>query len=396
VTRLTKRSVDAAKPGAKIGYVWDGEIRGLCLRVMPSGIKSFCLLYRNEFGRQRWLTIGRYGEITPDEARAKAIELRGMVAKREDPQQEKIDRRKSISLGELLDRYEREYLEVHNRASTATEFKRLLRNHVRPLLGSRKAKDISAADILELVGKMRETPRSANLARAILSKVFNLAEEWGLRPKGSNPCDGVKKYEEKAHDRTLSAKELAALGAALDAAGTSELPACLDAIRLLTLSGCRLSEVTGLRRDQVEIDKSLLRLPKTKTKPRAHVLGRPAVALLKRVLTLHDSDWVFPEPSGEAGLSKSRIEKCWQRIRKSAGIEDVRIHDLRHHVGTVAGRIAPNAFLVRDKLGHASTGMTGRYVHAETSPLEDLSTKVENEIGAALGLGKVVPLKGDR
>lgn len=391
--RLTKRVVDSTLSGQKPVLVADGEIRGFCLRVLPSGIKSFCLVYRNKYGRQRWLTIGRYGEMTPDQARDLAIVLRGRIALGEDPVDDKTATRDSISLDELLDRYEKDHLEVHNRAVTATENKRILRNHVRPALGARKVKDIGTADIAELVTRLRSKPRTANLARAILSKVFNLAELWGLRLRASNPCEGVPKYPEKAHDRTLTIAEQEAFGAALKAAEGEELPACLDAIRLLALSGCRLGEVMGLKRSQVDHAGMVLRLEVTKTKPRLHPLGNTAMALLKGVLASHDSEWVFPNPDGLAPLAKWRLEKCWQRVRAQAGLSDVRLHDLRHNVGSVSGKHAANAFLVRDKLGHSTTSMTGRYVHPDASPLTALSNAVELEIGGAMGLGKVVSFK---
>ena len=385
-SKLTKEIVESTPALEKPVYVWDAETKGFFLRVLPSGLKSFGLFYRNKFNRQRWHKIGRYPDWSVDRARREARSVRVLVDQGGDPSRVRDLDRNADTVDQLLDRYDREHLSRRNRESTAREFRRLMQNHIRPALGNLAVKDVSGSDVADLLHQMRDISRSANIVRTILSKVFNLAEQWGLRDRRTNPCFGLPRYEEVARNRLVSAPEMKRIGVALDAAEATMLPASLNAIRFLALSGCRLSEVLNLRRAQVDAVGQFLRLEQTKTRPRLHPLGSLAVAFLEDVMASHESEWVFPSQTGESPVGKSRVELTWRKLREAAGVPDVRLHDLRHTVGTVSARHAPNAFLVRDKLGHATTAMTNRYVHADMDPLAELSDKVESEIGNAFGI----------
>jgi integrase len=253
-------------------------------------------------------------------------------------------------------------------------------------------------------------PRQANLILAVCSKAFSLAELWGMRPEGSNPCRKIDRYPERHRERFLSAEELGRLGATLRRAETEGLPwknggrtlyrrVVTGAIELLLYTGCRLSEVLNLRWEHVDFAAGVITLSDTKSGgPQLVTMNAPARQVLKVLQASNGaSEWVLPSISNpRQPISKAGIEAAWQKIRIAAQIEDVRMHDLRHTVGTYAGQSGANAFLVRDLLRHKNLAMTGRYVNWADSPVRTLSDQVGERIAAAMAgqrPAEVVPLK---
>ena len=159
----------------------------------------------------------------------------------------------------------------------------------------------------------------------MLSKMFSLAEVWGLRPDGSNPCRHVKRYKERNRERFLSPEETERLGEVLREA-EDEMPSAVAAFRLLLLTGCRLSEIQFLRWEYVKDD--YIELPDTKTGPRRVWLSQAAQAILARQPRAA-SPYVFPSPR-HPDKPLSHALCLWRRARKEAGLDDVRLHDLRH------------------------------------------------------------------
>jgi integrase len=287
----------------------------------------------------------------------------------------------------LAERYIAEHVRVKNKPSTAAKFEQIVRREIVPELGALALEAVSRADVMRLHYARAATPRQANLILAILSKMFSLSEKWGLRPDYSNPCRGIERYSERKRERFFSDAELSRLGAALDQAervGTA-LPAAIDALRFLALTGCRLGEALSLRWEFVDVAGGALRLPDAKAGARAHPIGAQATALLHSMMPEPATGWVFSGPKGDGKpLSPSTVEHVWERIRAVAGVADARIHDLRHTVGTFAGASGANAFQIRDKLGHKTIAMTGRYVNHDAGPLRALSDRVEERIASAL------------
>lgn len=384
--KLTKRSVEAIESADKDVLVWDGELAGFGVRVKPSGVRSYVVQYRNSQGRSRRYTIGRHGIFTADQARKEAVQLLADVRRGTDPAAERDAARKAPTVNELCDRYFEEHVAVHNRPRTAHEIRRLLDKHIRPSLGKLKAASVTRHDVIKFHQALDATPRLANHVVAVLSKLFSLAELWGIRADGSNPCRLVKRFPENKRGRFLSEAELGRLGKALEESerNSSEMPAVVAAIRLLALTGCRLSEVVNMQWKHIDFDAGFLLLPETKVGDRVQLLGSEALRLLKSTRCDDGSPFVLHGRDPSRPLRGNTVQQAWRRIRIRAAIQDARLHDLRHTVGTYAGHANANAFLVRDIMGHKSLAMTDRYVARDNKVLRSLSNRVQSRISQAM------------
>ena len=421
--KLTKRFVESVKASSEDQVIFDDNIPGFGLRVLSSGVRSYLVQYRNRQGRSRRLTIGKHGKVTADGARKDALRIFDAVRAGKDPVAERRAYIDAPLVNDLLDRYLAEHVEKRNRPRTREEIKRLVARHIRPQLGRHKVGAVTRQDVAKLHRELESTPRQANFVLAVCSKAFSLAETWAMRAEGSNPCTKIERNPENARERFLSADELGRLGNTLRQAESAGLPwkvgprrptskhlakpenrhtlysrVATAVIELLLFTGCRLSEVLNLRWDQVDLETGTIRLSETKVgRPQIVVINAPARHVLKQLRKSKASDWVLPSTSdAKRPLSKTAIEAAWQRIRTAAKLEDVRLHDLRHTVGTYAGQSGANAFLVRDLLRHKNLAMTGRYVNRADDPVRSLSDQVGERIAAGLAgrkAAEVVPLK---
>jgi len=421
--KLTKRVLDEARASDSETILWDESLRGFGVRLQPSGVKSFLVQYRNAGGRSRRLTLGRYGVLTVDEARKRAREVLVAVAKGGDPVADKQSHRAAPIFSELVKQYLTDHVEMENTEKTAKEIRRLLKRDVLPRLGSMKAANITRNDVLKLHRSMKDRPRMANVTLSVLSKIFNLAEIWSIRPEHSNPCRGVPRYKEFSRERFLNAEELGRLGRSIALAESEGLPwvikegakvkhlakdvnahcapICQEAIniiRLLLFTGARRGEILSLRWEHVDLEGRTIALPDQKGGARrAHPVSSAAIDLLKGITAVDGSPWVFPRPlDKERHVTAEVASNAWRRIRHHAELDDVHLHDLRHTVGTYAGQAGVSAFIVRDLLRHTTTLTTNRYVNRHDDPLRDISDHVGERILAGLSgvpSGKVISLK---
>ena len=378
IPRITKRSVDAIKVGRTDTVYWDGELTGFGLRVRRSGRKSYIVQTRIA-GKLCWFTIGPHGPLNPDQARARALEILACAKKGIDPRDADARREAEPSMADLGRRFLEEYVPVHCKPSTREEYSRSVRLFVDPVIGELRVPEVQRKDIAALHHGLRDKPYQANRTLGVLSKMFSLAEVWGWRPDGSNPCRHVKRYKEHKRERFLSPEETERLGQVLCEV-EEEMPSAVAAFRLLLLTGCRMSEIRDLRWEYVKDD--CIELPDAKTGGRVVPLGPEARAVLSAIPRDEDNPWVI---AGRLpGSHLTDLQRPWRRIRKQAGLEDVRIHDLRHSFASRALALGESLTMIGKLLGHTQVQTTARYAHLARDSIQTAAARITGSIGGNL------------
>lgn len=383
--RLTKRSVEALPlPAGSEHFEWDDELPGFGVRIYASGRRAYLVQYRVR-GRTRRMLLGAHGVVTVEEARRRARTALGQVAAGVDPAATRDEERRSISVAELANRYLAQHAEVRKKPNSLRNDRLLLRLHILPRLGKLPLDEVSRGDVAALHHALRATPATANRTAALLSKMFNLAERWGLRPDGSNPCRHLERFRENIRRRFLSREETARLGEALDwiERDGSETRHVVAAIRLLLLTGARVGEILSLRWEYVDSETRCLRLPDSKTGAKEIALGRAAFELLMS-LGCSESGYVIPGRDGDAPLVN--LNKAWRRIRARAGLHDVRLHDLRRTAASAAASIGLSLETVGQLLGHTQVATTKRYAFLFDDAKRDAAERLTDRLATDLGL----------
>lgn len=386
--KITKRVVDGLKPEVVDVFIWDQEVSGFGLRVKPSGVKSYLLRYRKD-GRRYQVTIGQHGSPwNPETARRQAQLLLAQVIEGRNPAMERGDARIAPTIEKLAERYLTEHSAVKNKKRSHESNQRILKSFVLPELGHFKVAAVSREDIARIHHELRKTPTQANRVLALLSKLFNLAERWSMRPDGSNPCRHVERFKENKRNRFLTPEEFGRFDAALTRAEDEKRhsPAVVGAIRLLALTGARLNEILCLRWSHVDFTHRVLRLEDSKTGPKVIPLNAQALAILN-ALNGRLSPWVIP--GQRRGKHLINLEKPWRAIRKDAGLDDLRLHDLRHSFASMAAAEGMSLPKIGALLGHSQPSTTQRYAHLGAHPLQEASDLIGTRITEAMHQKKV-------
>ena len=381
MAKITKRTVDALAGQERERVVWDADLKGFGVRVHPSGRKVYIVKTRYR-GRVIKMTIGPHGAVTPSYARVRAAEIITDARAGKNPAGRNADAPTMIALGK---RFLKEYVSTHCKTSTAEEYRRSVKLFIDPRIGRYRVPDIQRSNIVALHYDMRDTPYQANRTLGVLSKMFNLAELWDLRPDGSNPCRHVKRFREEKRERFLSDIEYQRLGAALKdiEVDGSETASAITAVRLLMLTGCRLSEIQKLLWEHVDLEASELRLPDTKTGAKVVYLGDPAIAVLERIDRRDGNPWVIAgrKPGGHL----TDLQHPWRRIRARAGLDDVRIHDLRHSFASGGLLVGEGLPMIGKLLGHTQVQTTARYAHLANDPVKSAANRIASRIAEVSG-----------
>ena len=384
--RLTTRMVQQL-PADGDQFVWDTQVPGFGVRCR-FGQKSYVLQYRVMGGRgarQRRVTLGRVGALSLDDARVLAQEYLRGVRYGQDPAGDRQAMRQAPRMEDLAERYLREHADVKKKPRSAKMDHVNMRLHVLPVLGRTRVDTLTMADMARLHHGMRATPGAANRVLALLSKMFTLGEQWGLREPGTNPVRGIQRFREKKRERHLTPAELQRLGEVLRQVELerTESPSSVALVRLLLLTGARLGEVLGLRWERIDWQSGSVRLADSKTGPKTLYLSDAAKAVLALLPLVVDNPWCLP--GRVHGRPLINPQKPWRRIRTAAGLEDVRLHDLRHTYAAVAARGGLSLPMIGALLGHTEPQTTQRYAHLVGNPVKQAAEQVGEAIRVAMG-----------
>ena len=382
--KITKRTVDALAAQERERIVWDDDLKGFGVRVHPTGRKVYIVKTRYR-GRAVKVTIGPHGAVTPAEARTRAAEIVTGARAGKDPAGWNGRNANAPTMRELGKRFLDEYVASHCKPSTAEEYRRSVELFIDPRIGSRRVPDIQRSDIAALHHDMRDTPYQANRTLGVLSKMFSLAELWNLRPDGSNPCRHVKRFREEKRERFLSDEEYRRLGETLKEIERdgSETASAVAAVRLLMLTGCRLSEIQKLRWEYVDLEQGELRLRDSKTGAKVVHLGDPAVAVLRGIDREDGNPWVIT--GRKPGNHLTDLQHPWRRIRARAGLDEVRIHDLRHSFASGGLLVGEGLPMIGKLLGHTQVQTTARYAHLANDPVKSAANRISSRIADVVG-----------
>ncbi|MBF0154644.1 MAG: tyrosine-type recombinase/integrase [Magnetococcales bacterium] len=395
--KISKRTVDAINPGVADQFLWDTDLKGFGVKVTPAGKKSYILQYRLG-GPTRRYTIGVHGVLTPDQARQEAIRLLGLVANGKDPSAIKAEVKTIPTVAEVVERFFAEHVTAKNKPSTLKEYRRQADKIIIPRLGRYRIDAIQRSHIAKLHHEMQDTPYTANRVAALLSKMFNWAEMVGLRPERSNPVLHIQKFREEKRERLLRDADFARLGQALaEAEQTGKAsPYTVAAIRLFILTGARLGEILSLKWEEVNFQNGSLRLADSKTGAKSIPLNPPALELLSKLPRIEGNPFVIVGRID--GHSMVNINKPWRSIRAAAGLDTLRIHDLRHAFASVGATMGMSLPVIGKLLGHTQAATTERYAHLSDDPLKKATDQIGSYIMNALegktGTENMVPITG--
>lgn len=379
ITKLTKSVVDAAPFADKDYELRDTVTPGFLCKVTAGGRKVFMLQYRTNWGERRKPSIGRFGELTVEQARSIAQDWLADVRRGNDPSAAKLAKRQAPTVKELCKQFIEEYSATHNKASTVQTYQWYIDHRIIPELGRSKVPDVTRAQITEFMRYMSGTPVTANRTLSCVRKMFNLAEVWGYRPDGSNPCRHVPKYPERGKTRYINDEELARIYAYLDKADAEGLehPILTLAVRLQFEFAARMSEIRLLEWAWVDFDNRRVVWPDSKTGNISKPMSQEAHRLLFNAYRTEGSPFVCPSIfDGKIAVPEGTYVNGWRRILERAKVPHVGTHGIRHRAATDIANSGVSVKIGMALTAHKTAAMFMRYVHAEDDPVRAAAEKV--------------------
>lgn len=377
-TRISRRTVNNLSVD-KDTVFWDTELPGFGVRAYVSGNKVYVVQTRAG-GRSRRLTVGRHGVITPEEARRRAALIISRIKSGKTASVSVVGPRGS-TVAELAARYMAEHVEVRLKPRTVTMIRADLDRTILPEFGRLPIGSVDYERVAAVHSRMYRVPAMANRTVDTLSAMLSMAETWGLRPANTNPCPRVVKYKRKARERFLTEAEFERLGRTLNEleAGGEILPRAAAALRLLMLTGCRCNEILRLRWDEVDLERSELRLRDSKTGRRTVPLSPAAARVIANRPRVPGDTWVIP--GRFPGKPFRNIDRSWRKVRARANLHDVRLHDLRHSFASRALALGESLPMIGKLLGHTRIQTTARYAHLAEESVRASAGRIAASIG---------------
>ena len=367
-THLTEGRIRALRPRKAAHDIRDASLKGFGVRVYPAGRKRY-FIHTQHDGQRIWKIVGDATDINLAQARRRAQVM--LAATRNGTPASSEETLFETVAGEVFRRYGRTW-----KPGTLKVNRYYLRNQILPWFKGRQIAEITRGDVQQWFASLHATPVAADRSAPVLSVIMARAEDYGYRPEGSNPCRGIRRYRRQGRERFCSADEVRQIGRTLQD-HEARCPKHVAIIRLLLLTGCRRQEIVSLR--WMEYREGHLHLTDSKTGSRMVWLSSPARAILNRLP--RQSPWVFPSSRTESHIIGGAVIRFWDSIRAEAGLEDVRLHDLRHTYASLAVMQGENVLTVGRLLGHNDPTTTLKYTHLSDAMVAEAAKAV----GAVLG-----------
>ena len=379
--RLTKRIVERLKAEDKDAIFWDRDLTGFGVRVHTTGRKLYIVQSRGPAGLKR-VTLGRVGTETVDVRRREAAAVIDRIKRGEDPVPSEPPPEPTVA--DLAERFLKNYVAARCKPGTAKNYRLAIQHHIVPTLGKTPVKDVEPEDVTALHHALRDKPTAANQAMWVLSKMFSLAQKWGMVPPGRRPTRHVRQYRATSRERFLTPEEYRHVGAILTRleTGGSMMPSAVAAFRLLMLTGCRSDEILTLKWDDVDRTARVLRLRDSKTGPRMVPLTGPVLKVLDGIEREDGVPWVLR--GAKPGSRLACLSWHWRRIKQETGLRDVRVHDLRHSYASRALALGEGLPAIGWLLGHARVGTTAKYAHLMREAERTAAARTGDSIGAQI------------
>jgi integrase len=422
--RISKRSVDAlvCPPGKDREFLWDEALAGFGVVAFPTGKKSYLAQFRHA-GRSRRSVLGDHGRLTPDEARSAAKRLLGAAEQGVDPIAAKRAARSVPTFGEIASSFLESHVRTKRKPRTAEGYEILLRRHILPAISSMRITDVRRVHVSRLHASISSvTPGAANRAVSLVSAIWNWAARRDEVSFEKNPARGIERNPEEDKERYLTIAELGRLGDTLRLAETEGLlwepdktsakakhaprpenrrtiadPFAVAAIRLLILTGARLREILHAQWRDLDVDRGMIHLPDSKTGRKPIYLSAAALAVLNDLPRLAGNPFIIP--GAKKGAHRADLKNPWTAVCAHAGLEGLRIHDLRHSFASIGAGSGMGLPILGRLLGHKQPATTQKYAHLDADPLRKAANSIGSTIAAAMAGGKgaaVIPLRGGK
>lgn len=391
---FTKASLDSLPspvPGLRVVF-HDAKAKGLQLRVTSTGVKTFSVRRRIKGGDVERVTLGRYPEMSIEQARRQAAEINAAVEGGANPAEVKRAHKGELTFRDLFQQYIERHAKVRKR--TWVEDEQRYKQYLEKPLGSKKLSAINRQVIAMIHADITRDghPAVANRVLAVVSSIYGRAIEWGLTD--NNPARGIRRNKEQSRDRFLQSDELPRFFAAV---AEEPNPAIRDYFLLSLLTGARRSNVLAMRWQELNLSEGIWRIPETKNgTPQNVTLSPEAVAILaeRKVAAEVAAVYVFPGYGKKGHLVEPR--KGWVRILERAGLADLRIHDLRRTLGSWQAKTGASLAIIGKSLNHKNTQTTAIYARLDLDPVRQSVNTATSAMLKAAGLKKsaeVVKLK---
>jgi integrase len=360
----------------KCAFFRDMCQKGLCLLVSYGGTKTF--YFNAKLNKRRLITkIGQFPYMSVDDARERAFLMLKDIKNGINPLTAKYNSSQTLQSffdNEYMNDYARKYKQPAYCESHIKMFA-----HYLGVLRDMELLEIKRDDIDKFHKKIGQNNGKyiANRCLAFIRHILNIAIEFGFLE--TNPASKIRMYEEKSRDRFLQPYEITRF---LKAVNESESEQFRDFTLLLLYTGQRRSNIASLKWNQIDFYNNTMYLPHTKNgDPQIIPLTNQALDLIKRIKESQttDNEYIFPSPKSKPGhITGSK--SYWKKILDAAGIDNLRIHDLRRTMGSYQAITGTSLNIIGKSLGHRSVGATMIYARLNLDPVRSSMQKAADEM----------------